>query len=151
MSSPLPCGTPSAMSKRITSPSSFRPARWASVPPICPAPMSAIFFRAMGSILAGRAAPHRAGCACLSAPETPLQAKQPFSRGGAPPKLSRLDKAFGVARNGLDRLAWARQILPRTHLDQPRDGSVEGEGLVAGLGVIEAVRLGVGGHHQLDM
>src|SRR3954451_16502339 len=48
MSRLLPCGTPSAMSKRITSPSSFRPARWASAPPICPAPMSAIFFRAMG-------------------------------------------------------------------------------------------------------
>src|SRR3954451_25375836 len=48
MSSPLPCGTPSAMSKRTTSPSSFRPTRWASVPPICPAPISAILLRAIG-------------------------------------------------------------------------------------------------------
>ena len=40
MSSDLPCGMPSAMSKRTTSPSSFRPARWASVPPIMPAPIS---------------------------------------------------------------------------------------------------------------
>src|SRR4051812_16090196 len=48
MSSPLPWGIPSAMSKRTTSPSSFKPMRWASVPPICPAPTSAIFFRAMG-------------------------------------------------------------------------------------------------------
>src|SRR3712207_4557553 len=55
MSSPLPCGTPSAMSNRTTSPSSFSPTRWASVPPICPAPTSAIFFRAMGdrSLLRG--------------------------------------------------------------------------------------------------
>src|SRR3954468_14764194 len=139
------------MSKRTTSPNSFKPTRWASVPPICPAPTSAIFFRAMGSILAGRAAPHRAGCACLSAPGTTLQAKQPFSRDGSPPKLSRLDKTFGVGQDRLGRLARRFQILPRTHLDQPRDGSVEGEGLMAGFGVVEAVRLGVGGHHQLDV
>ena len=34
-------------SNRTTSPSSFRPASRASVPPICPAPISAIFLRAM--------------------------------------------------------------------------------------------------------
>ncbi len=46
-SSALPCGTPSTMSNRTTSPSSFIAARCASVPPICPAPTRAIFLRAM--------------------------------------------------------------------------------------------------------
>ena len=49
MSSDLPAGMPSATSNRTTSPSSFRPMRWARVPPIIPAPMSAILVRAMGS------------------------------------------------------------------------------------------------------
>src|SRR5256886_487248 len=47
MSSALPCGIPSAMSNRTTSPSSLRPTRWASVPPIWPAPINAILGRAM--------------------------------------------------------------------------------------------------------
>src|SRR3954452_5504055 len=47
MSSALPSGMPSAMSNRTISPSSFRPASRASVPPIWPAPTSAIFLRAM--------------------------------------------------------------------------------------------------------
>src|SRR5271168_380966 len=47
MSSALPCGTPSTTSTRRTSPSSLRPARSARVPPICPAPISAILLRAM--------------------------------------------------------------------------------------------------------
>src|SRR5260370_42675690 len=48
MSSALPCGTPSTTSNSTTSPSSFRPASKAKVPPIWPAPISAIFLRAMG-------------------------------------------------------------------------------------------------------
>ena len=47
MSSALPWGMPSAMSNRTMSPSSRIAARWASVPPIIPAPISAIFLRAM--------------------------------------------------------------------------------------------------------
>src|ERR1700761_9387350 len=47
MSSALPCGTPSTTSTRRTSPSSLSPARSARVPPICPAPISAILLRAM--------------------------------------------------------------------------------------------------------
>src|SRR5262249_50525424 len=47
-SSALPWGMPSAMSNSTTSPSSLRPTRWASVPPIWPAPINAIFGRAMG-------------------------------------------------------------------------------------------------------
>src|SRR5438067_5530972 len=47
MSSALPSGMPSATSTRTMSPISLIPARCASVPPIMPAPMRAIFFRAM--------------------------------------------------------------------------------------------------------
>ena len=47
MSSALPSGMPSAMSNRTMSPSSRIAARWARVPPIIPAPISAIFLRAM--------------------------------------------------------------------------------------------------------
>src|SRR5215218_10920576 len=49
MSSALPLATPSrsGMSNRTTSPSCFWPASSARVPPICPAPISAIFLRAM--------------------------------------------------------------------------------------------------------
>src|ERR1700730_16549011 len=47
MSSALPCGTPSMTSNSTTSPSSFKPASKASVPPICPAPTSAILLRAI--------------------------------------------------------------------------------------------------------
>src|SRR5262245_39392751 len=48
-SSAFPCGMPSMTSKSATSPSPFSAQRCASVPPIIPAPMSAIFFRAMGA------------------------------------------------------------------------------------------------------
>src|SRR6266478_4470102 len=48
MSSAFPCGTPSTTSNSTTSPSSFKPASKASVPPIWPAPIRAIFLRAMG-------------------------------------------------------------------------------------------------------
>ena len=51
ISSDLPCGTPSAMSNITTSPSSLRPMRWASVPPIWPEPIRAILSRAMGVFL----------------------------------------------------------------------------------------------------
>src|SRR5437899_4751353 len=46
-SSAFPCGRPSITSKRTTSPRPFSAARCASVPPIIPAPMSAIFLRGM--------------------------------------------------------------------------------------------------------
>src|SRR5690349_10749239 len=49
MSSALPLAVPSAcgMSNSTMSPRSFWPASRARVPPICPAPISAIFLRAM--------------------------------------------------------------------------------------------------------
>ena len=43
-----------------------------------------------------------------------------------------------------------RQIILRPHLDQPRHGPVELEGLAAGLGLIELVRLRLGGGEELD-
>ena len=42
ISNALPFGIPSAISNKITSPSSFIDARCANVPPICPAPIRAI-------------------------------------------------------------------------------------------------------------
>ena len=54
MSSDLPWGTPSTMSNSTMSPSSFRPASSARVPPICPAPTNAILLRAMRSVPVGR-------------------------------------------------------------------------------------------------
>src|SRR5262245_45889425 len=53
MSRALPWGMPSAMSNSTTSPNSLRPMRWASVPPIWPAPINAILLRSMwGNVLA---------------------------------------------------------------------------------------------------
>src|SRR4026209_2231667 len=49
MSSAFPCGMPSTTSNSATSPRPFSAHRCASVPPIIPAPMSAIFLRAMGA------------------------------------------------------------------------------------------------------
>src|SRR2546425_4293973 len=47
MSRAFPCGSPSITSKSTTSPRPLSAQRCASVPPIMPAPMSAIFFLAM--------------------------------------------------------------------------------------------------------
>src|SRR6266851_836881 len=44
---------PSAISNSTTSPSSLRPIRWDSVPPIWPAPINAILGRAMGGKILG--------------------------------------------------------------------------------------------------
>ena len=49
-SSALPWGTPSTTSNSTTSPSALSPIRCASVPPIWPAPINAILFRAMSKI-----------------------------------------------------------------------------------------------------
>src|SRR3954454_19991422 len=54
MSSALPAATPPKTSNRATSPSSSRPIRWASVPPMLPAPTRAIFLRAMLNLRKGR-------------------------------------------------------------------------------------------------
>ena len=48
-SSALPCGTPSTTSNRTMSPRPLSAARCASVPPMLPAPISAIFLRAIQS------------------------------------------------------------------------------------------------------
>jgi hypothetical protein len=52
---------PSAMSNRTMSPSSRMAAKWASVPPIIPAPMSAILFRAMKALSSAVAGAPRTG------------------------------------------------------------------------------------------
>ena len=45
MSKAFPLAIPLATSKRTTSfATSFVPSKWASVPPICPAPIKEIFF-----------------------------------------------------------------------------------------------------------
>src|SRR4051812_28951459 len=67
------------MSNRTTSPSSFSATRWASVPPIWPAPTRAIFFRAMrafssmGNDTAGRGETERG----LSRPAPPERQAEP--------------------------------------------------------------------------
>src|SRR5262249_45927917 len=55
----LPWGMPSITSNSTTSPSSFNPMRWASVPPIWPAPINAILLRAMVGKLSTCAAAER--------------------------------------------------------------------------------------------
>src|SRR5829696_4921183 len=136
MSSPLPWGTPSMMSNRTTSPSSFRPMRWASVPPICPAPMSAILLRAIGERILGR------GAACLAVSldrESPaLQAERARSR--LPRTRSRrarsgpvLPHRLGIASKGvLEALEGAvfRVLIP--HL--VRRGISTPEEILEGLG-----------------
>src|SRR5579864_7395896 len=78
MSSALPCGTPSTTSNSTTSPSSLRPASSASVPPIWPAPISAILLRAMAFLLrAGRRASYR----------DLAEAATPEPGGAAPPAI----------------------------------------------------------------
>src|SRR3954470_8835720 len=54
MSSALPAATPPKTSNRATPPSSLRPIRWPSVPPMLPAPTRAIFLRAMLNLRKGR-------------------------------------------------------------------------------------------------
>src|SRR5437870_4799854 len=62
MSSAFPCGTPSTTSNITTSPRFFKPASKARVPPIWPAPIRAIFLRAMGnSSFSGAGAAPNAG------------------------------------------------------------------------------------------
>ena len=72
-SSDLPCGTPSTMSKRTMSPSSLSPIRCARVPPICPAPMRAIFLRAMS----------------FARPADVVENRAPLSLGGGAVQVSR--------------------------------------------------------------
>src|SRR4051812_49645544 len=75
MSSALPLAVPSAAgtSNRTMSPSSFWPASSARVPPICPAPISAIFLRAM------RKTPVREGGAWYRDSRGPARTRAGFS------------------------------------------------------------------------
>ena len=103
MSSALPCGVPSAMSKSTTSPSSFSAARWASVPPICPAPISAIFGLAMSPF-----PPLRCENRLVASPSRSLSQVRNHVPEGRPPRDPRL------------------RLLRRGHPGGPDLGGLEG-------------------------
>src|SRR5436190_12955970 len=132
---------PSAMSNMTTSPSSLRPIRCASVPPIWPAPIKAILGRAMGGKPRSRdkVGAHRQGGANRGLRHNPFQ-----------PCRSSFNKALG--RAGGDRVPMAvRQgkIALRAHLDEPRCGALELLRLETFAAAIERVRLGRGGCEKL--
>src|SRR5262249_54873293 len=113
-SSAFPCGMPSMTSKRTTSPRPFKAQRCARVPPIMPAPMSAIFLRAMG--LPARL---RAGS---------LKSKKsgPCKSGGSPlepparePELDRVER-LGAHDLGITVGAREHPSLPRQPVDLHR-------------------------------
>src|SRR5262249_45177851 len=129
------------MSNRTTSPSSLRPIRWASVPPIWPAPINAILGRAMW----GRTSDGKRRKARQNGSETVsgLPFKSPADCS------SRLYQALRRPRR--DRMAVRQgEISLRAHLDQTRGRALELVRLEAFVGVIERVGLGLGGGDELD-
>ena len=144
MSSALPCGTPSTMSNRTTSPSCLRPMRWASVPPIWPAPIKAIFLRAMWgklSILKRRGARRSRwlyGSAALRQgtggnrlytlyQHWPRPKSRPF---GQPLQVSTMPPLSPLSA-AAPRAVRQREIGLRAHLDQARGRALEFLRLVA--------------------
>src|ERR1051326_2396174 len=113
MSSAFPCGTPSTMSNSTTSPNSLSPANRASVPPIWPAPTSAILLRAIGKSLCVRCV-WRAGDGAVL-PRIPAPGKA--GRWMVWPRARALNPAIG-------------EVVLALHLDQPRDGALEFKGAV---------------------
>src|SRR6476646_11196609 len=127
----LPCGTPSPTSNSTTSPRSLMPARWASVPPIWPAPISAIRLRAMvpsprfDAVTSG--ARHR---------YFPLvTGNSAIAQAGAVPPSARFPDIEAA-------LVPLGQINLEARLHQPRGGARENLG--AGAINVEGVRLGCG-------
>src|SRR6266849_5411059 len=112
-SSAFPCGMPSITSKRTTSPRPFKAQRWASVPPIIPAPMSAIFFRDMGLLKQKTGPGCKPGAFGSSALEPP--ARQP-----------ELDRVERLGADGLGAAVRARHdpagVLEPVHLERAGDG-----------------------------
>src|SRR5262245_30351464 len=130
-SSALPCGTPSTTSNSTTSPRSLRPARWASVPPIWPAPISAIRLRAM--------VPSPQCDAVTKRGHAPLPAlvtgnSPPLQAGGAPPLA-------GLAGGGAASTPQG-EIGLGAHLHHPRGGA--GKALGADAVDVKRMRLGRG-------
>src|SRR5437763_7735995 len=111
MSSAFPCGTPSTMSNSTTSPNSLSPANKANVPPIWPAPTSAILLRAIGKFLAKRGRARRRG----SYREFRGRARQPALDPG---NSAELHPAVG-------------EIVLALHLDKARCRALKFEGAVA--------------------
>src|ERR1700737_4361819 len=145
---------PSAISNRTTSPSSLRPTRWASVPPIWPAPINAILLRAMWGKPSLRADEIRLGQSpmhCVIAPfgaavqvagDHVLVAPDHSCGGG-----TRGPRASGFHHAALRRGAGGRispamrqgQVGLRAHLDQARGGPLEFPRLEAVMGEVEHV------------
>src|SRR5262249_25529915 len=116
------------MSNSTTSPSSFRPIRWASVPPIWPAPINAILGRAMRgrNLRSGRRKPaeigHRPFPACHSS-RSPDCASVNANESEI---ASCLHQAFDRSRGDCMASPVRRsEISLRAHLDQPGGGALE--------------------------
>src|SRR5579863_3779423 len=119
MSRPLPCGTPSMTSKRTMSPSSFKPESKASVPPICPAPTSAILLRAIDN-------PSDCYHAIVCAVRT------------SPPPTGYLREIAGVllrfrgrSKRAGPSVATPGDVVVALHLDEARHRALKLEGAVA--------------------
>src|SRR5260370_197644 len=151
------------------SPSSLRPTRWASVPPIWPAPISAILLRAMwgkpsnsgGGIGLGKG-PLRCVIAPIGAAVQVAGARSLATYGPYGHSWSLMvilaASASGFHDPSLCRQAGGRippatrqgQIGLRAHLDQTGGGPLEFPRLEAVLGAVEHVGLGLGGGQKLQ-
>src|SRR5215831_3935519 len=142
---------PSAMSNSTTSPSSLRPIRWASVPPIWPAPINAILGRAMreknlGSGTAGAGEiGHRPFSPCRSS--RPPQHATPAPRSPHPITSPPTHPSTPARRHGPGR-AVKRGSL-RAHLNKARGGALELAGLETVGRAVEGVGLGFRGSNEL--
>src|SRR5947209_4826008 len=118
MSSALPCGTPSITSKRTASPRPLSAQRCASVPPIMPAPMSAIFFLAMSRFSNKKNPP---GASAGDSGPLPGPAEKIFER---PYQVAPVER--GVRREDgervVDILPAPREQLHRDHVLGTGDG-----------------------------
>src|SRR5881397_1827642 len=116
-SSAFPCGRPSITSKRTTSPRPLSAQRCANVPPIIPAPTSAIFLRGMGLLKQKFRAGRKPGGA---------------SSGLEPPaREPKLDLVERLDADGLRAAVRARhdpaRVLQPVDLERARDGIDEPE------------------------
>src|SRR5215471_4179908 len=142
MSSPLPCGAPSRMSKSTTSPSCFKPASSASVPPICPAPTNAILLRAILEIPWSCRFPVREFALALRL--------HGLRHGTTPGVLTLFRQQYQVRPSQIrqfSRQMRPREIRLRLHLDEARCRAAEIER--AGDADIESIRRIVGGADQI--
>src|SRR6478672_9355837 len=175
ISSAFPCGTPSMTSNMTTSPSSFSPMRWASVPPIWPAPINAILLRAMVGklstccrgarpVVVNRLGSGRQGaerpCSCIHytsrrealSPEAtfgPVTGQMRTGARDASRAALGFDNFAGVDRRSLFWTVRQAEIGLRPHLDQPRGRALEFVRLVAFGRGVKLIRLRLRGCEQL--